>query len=215
MSRTDKDRPYWVRLNDDATSTWHDHLHLGEDVYRTRVVRDAQGQPVTEQVPRSMSATDIVKSHFGYFDRNYFLSFGRISEKIFQLARELHGAGRGDEQIIYGYDTRYVRERYLAYTIADHCTEGEPVKAGQQYYWSGSQPCIPEIRGLTRYDYTWSMSNKKHHFSRARYSHERAVARDTLGGVVRAYNSGYDVEDWDEDTYLTAQHRHSMDWDLY
>lgn len=214
MSHTDKDRPYWVRLNDDATSTDHDHLHLGEDVYHTRIVRDAAGQPVTEQVPRSMSATDIVKSHFGYADRHYFLSFGRVSEKIFQLARELHGSGRGDEQIIYGYDTRFVREQYLAYTIADHCTEGEPVKAGQQYYWGGSQPCTPEL-DTYRLAYTRGMSAKKHDYSRARYSHERVVARDALSQTIREYNNGYDVEDWDENVNLTAQHRHSMAWDLY
>lgn len=217
MSRTDKDRPYWVRLNDEAHATWHDHEHLGEPVYHYRIVYDAEGYPETVEVPWTMSATDIVKGNpFARMEGRRYFPYENpgTNSKLLQQARELHGAGRGDEQIICGYRTMYRKERYLAYVIADHCTEGEPID-GRSSYYSGPLPCVPEFTGAQRYEFLRNKSKSKHFYSRMHYSHERLIARDTLSRVAREYNTGYDVEDWDGSVGLTNQHRHSMMWDLY
>lgn len=214
MSRTDKDRPYWVRLNDDATTTYHDHDNLGEPVYHYRIVRDETGHAKTVNVPWTMSATDIVKgSMLGTIHGRLMWIAKRPSEKLFQQARELHGSGRGDEQIICGYRTEVVYERYYAYTIADHCTEGERITKNTVRF--GQMPCVPVFSNNYRFEMLRGKAGIKHHYSRVRYSRERVVTRDALGKTIRAYNAGYEVDDWDDRVSLTDQHHHSMAWDLY
>jgi hypothetical protein len=51
MSRTRKDRPYWVTLNDPKTADRvedHDHTKFGKEVTRTRYVKDEKGEQVYE-----------------------------------------------------------------------------------------------------------------------------------------------------------------------
>jgi hypothetical protein len=53
MSRTFKDRPYWVKVNDPKKFTleaYHDHVELGKPIYRHFPVLDENGEPVTKEV---------------------------------------------------------------------------------------------------------------------------------------------------------------------
>lgn len=52
MSHTDKDRPYWVRLNDgtEPVEVMHDHTRLGQPIYRITYVRDDGGNIIYDEV---------------------------------------------------------------------------------------------------------------------------------------------------------------------
>lgn len=52
MSRTFKDRPYWVKTNDPKNLeviTYHHHVHFGRPLWKTVPVRDAEGNLVTTE----------------------------------------------------------------------------------------------------------------------------------------------------------------------
>lgn len=52
MSRTFKDRPYWVRANDpmEPRIAHHDHTALGTPIYKYENILDSQGNQITEEI---------------------------------------------------------------------------------------------------------------------------------------------------------------------
>ncbi|MGL4998009.1 MAG: hypothetical protein ACRC5T_03325 [Cetobacterium sp.] len=227
MSRTDKDRPYWVRVNDEASLTHHDHTAFGRTYYRSVPVRDADGNPVYEDVPYRISARTIVEEGLvNYMISRHFripeqfpspesLSSSR-RENIIREAIQYHGWGLGYHQIIVG-TRKVVKYERKEYTTLSYCTEGVPLAGPYDTYYSRNQrPCRPYLpyEGKREY-YTSNMSRAKAAISKKRNGHSRAEARNTLAQVAQRWNSGDDIEDYDNEKFLTAQHRHSMAWDLY
>jgi hypothetical protein len=246
MSRTLKDRPYWVQLNE---SKWydHDHTHLGEEYYIYKSIKDADGNLIYDDTPWGMTADQVIK----YVRQEYILSFGSaisrwyvdrsfirmvdmqwyyasfredlsVPAQTVMDARNLVAQGRGTVYIPMGTYKKLRRERKLSYTVADHCTEWE-AKYTPRHKWHVykdgiDMPCTPSWSGAfegSGYSQTRDMAKAKRGYSQEVNGHSRRVARDTLKGQANAWNSGWDVDDWDEDEHLTPQHRHSMNWMLW
>jgi hypothetical protein len=195
MSRTKKDRPYWVKTND-SQYTDHDHIHLGEVYYTDRYVRDEHGKKISETVYTYQDAYSLVHggikglwaSSMTYGERN----------RIDRLARKALSRKCPEEQILVRETTRWKTVRVVKYTTPDHCTEG--VKMTGDMEWR-QLPCtpdvIPEMYGPIYGGY---------HSSRVRQSyrevdngHNRSQKRDTLRSTVKGYNSGEDVENYEND----------------
>lgn len=245
MSRTLKDRPYWVQLNE---SKWydHDHRNLGEERYINKSVTDENGDLIYDDTPWGMTAAQVIK----YVHQDYRLTFGSLmarwlvdrsfirtvdmewyygsfhedlvvaTQKVLD-SRALVAQGRGGVYVPMGTYKKLRRERTLSYTVADHCTEWE-AKEGPRSSWRVykdgiEMPCTPSWDGA--FGGGWSgtrdMSKAKRGYSREVNGHSRRAARDTLQEQANAWNNGWDVEDWDNMEDLTAQHRHSMNWMLY
>lgn len=216
MSRTDKDRPYWVKLNDTSDVSDHDHTLFGKKVYRSRKVRDDEGNPVMVSTPWGYPARTILYIISG---KPAHIDGAKMAAILIQreVARELVQNGKDWEQVVCGYELRPKYEQYLFGTYADHCTEGE--KMTDYAVGRNSQrllPCTPALTGENiGAVYTYNKAGVKKSVSRVVYGNERNTERATLGAAARAWNSGEDIQDWDADTDLTGQHHHSMKWLLY
>lgn len=231
MSRTRKDAPYWVRVNRTATSTNHDHLSVGKKVYYSRAVKDENGNVIYDETVIGLPALELAKhvcpsgfdpdsylhSHIyllhkagvSYYDCRDF----SIPRAIFQRARELCANGLSNEFIPLGTYQKRRTERYFDHEYKDYCTEGEPDVAYKRES-KLRNPCTPD------WPYTMGpvmgMSEKKHSYSRVHYGHERVSSRDILKNAAKGYNTGEDIEEFEDDIHsLTSQHRHSMKWDLW
>jgi hypothetical protein len=214
MSHTDKDRPYWVKLNDDGNSTHHDHLHLGREVYRHRAVRDEHNRLIIDEVDNSVSAYEW-RAGCNYRLRRIREDMDwEVRWNIDEKAKRLILAGNGDYPVIPLTRNVVRTEEVLSYTVADHCTEGEKLSGPGDAFW-GPLPCVPEITNISwRALQTSGMSKQKRFYGRKYYSARRIEARDALIGAKNRYNSGDDLEDFN-DVQLLRQTHHSMAWDLY
>lgn len=231
MSRTDKTRPYWVKVNDHGVEH-HDHSHLGEEVWRKRAVKDSNGVFVMEEATFYRQAQDVLEKEdrTSYFykvyrtyysedgKRRYYLRQGEIASerptnKVIAEAEAAVAAGDPRCLIRAGTYMRNVMEEYLAYTIADHCTIDEK-RNTTGWRWSRSQPCYMEAdwRGADRNQFRCSCrmcSGRDPHFERAR----RRNKRDQLRQATKLANSG--VEDWHEDwndLRVTTPLRYNVEW---
>jgi hypothetical protein len=213
MSRTDKDRPYWVKCNEEATYVWHDHQRFGEERYKNVAVKDEKGNIVYDEEPVYARAGEIYFGGYNYSKYVHLPDHDR--EAVRREATDALFKARMDKPIFVGTRRTRRTERVLDFVVKDYCTEGEKYTRGGWHY-NSDLPCTPylEIENRKKF-YVSDMSAKKHSYSRKRYSTERVTARDTLRNNAKRYNSGEDVDDWDEDVNLTAQHRHSMNWDLW
>lgn len=242
MSRTDKDVPYWVRLNNEGTLTDHDHRHLGREITSYRDVLDKDGNQIVVEGPLYSYADAIIgefegiRWHYGntlytedgrllyynYKTKTLFTtSYGNYREPVIRRARLLHSAGRGKEFVQVGTYTHILREVVVIGYVADRCTAGEK-QPRPDWRRRGARPlyeelpCTPELPADNRrLRWTSGMSKHKTSFSRQRYSAERVNLRDQFVGIAKHWNNGFEVDDWDESNNLAAQHRHSMAWDLY
>lgn len=221
MSRTRKDRPYWVRLNQDGTQTDHDHRRLGQVHYKRKYLKDAKGEDVYREV-------DVIGTVDGYLNQTrwseegiYYTSWRdetrpatNIPIMTFKAAKELHSAGRGNERIVMARKSERAYVTVYSHTTADHCTAGVKLNKAEWKTWRyGEIPCMPE---LSRADEVRSWSGRtpgfKKTWSREWYGHERVVTNGLLSRTAKEWNSGNDVDDWDENTYVTGQHRHGASW---
>jgi hypothetical protein len=234
MSRTDKTRPYWVKVNDHGVEH-HDHSHLGEEVWRERVVRDENGEIVTRESEVYRSAYDIVREQSAS-DRNrlWFGTYWHLHDDegrrcwglkkddcynlvpnnwVIDRARRAINEGDHSRLIHVGYAKVNVFEKYLAYTIADHCTIDEK---RQHTGWAraGAQPCYMEAdwRGEDRNQFRCSCcmcSGRDPHFERAR----RRNKRDELRKATKLANSGREdwADDWN-DLKVTTPLRYNAEW---
>lgn len=231
MSRTRKDAPFWVRLNRIHTSTNHDHLNLGKKVYFSRPVLDENGDRMYDTVAIHIKASVLAKhvcpewntpeayfhgsEHFRLLRKADVPSWSctdiSFPRNVFQRARELCANGYEDELMYIDTYERLRTEEYLAYEYKDYCTEGEP---DTQYFGRHRglmNPCTPNW--THDMPFPSGISRKKGFYTREHYGHERVNARDILKDVAKGYNSGEDIEEFEDDIHsTTAQHRHSMAW---
>lgn len=232
MSRTDKDMPYWVRLNNEGTSTDHNHLRFGMVYYRAVPVLDDEGNPVMDTHEVFLTAAQILGKEdgnyylFGYSSR-YLVGYthyvpwnDRSSTKFYETAKVTKAALMAytrhtpDEQIAVGLYSRPRTTPVVKFVVPDHCTAGEKITDTDK--WWGKFPCTPALpEGNNGKAYTRGMSGPRASYRSERNGGSRALKRATLGRVAKSWNSGEEVDDFDEVERLTDQHRHSMAWDLY
>lgn len=206
MSRTDKDRPWWVVRNDTAHKyTSHDHLHFGQPIYRSRAVRDKDGKRISEEVPIYKTAHEMVHTWYGGY-------YG-TPEAIKQAKRAI-GAARPNEMIDTGITyTKYLTERVLIGYVADHCTAG--AKLTESDRWGFLLPCTPD---WDRTDKWWHHKDgsARHDFSQMYYRGQRRKTRDDMRRIANAYNSGTDPEEYEDGIDpLLNQHHHGVWWYLW
>ena len=221
MSRTDKTRPYWVKVNDHGVES-HDHSRLGEDVWHTRNVTDEDGNLVLEELPYYFSVGDLLANHaeeyaswkwvadrglvmpkrgadgkelrFWRWRNEYMETKARGGNKMRSEAMWLRAHGHSDTALVEGGTyKRPKQERYVAYTIPDHCTIDEkPNMIGR---WSNANPCYMEADWYgefqTQFRYRCSCCSPQGYNTA-----KRAIARDTLKEIAKQYNSG--EEDWED-----------------
>jgi len=214
MSRTDKDRPYWVRQNDDGTNTDHGHLKLGKTIYRTYYVYDENGKVVFHEEPQFYSASLIVQNVSGL--TRYYTIY-TFSEEAVNEARELVKKGKPYDQVQTGVRLVAQTEKVVAVVLKDYCTEGEKLTGGGYGHYD-DLPCTPAMApGDWGYCYSSfsSSGKKKRGYYDMRNGLSRRTSRDYLRGVVDSFNTYGEAFDDDDELPLTAQHRHSMLWDLY
>lgn len=237
MSRTDKTRPYWVKVNDHGVEH-HDHSRLGEEVWRTRNVKDEGGNLVFEELPYYHSVGDLLArpesmyswatayalipkrdedgKEFRYWiwNRDYSVVTERGQNKMRSEAMWLRAHGYADSTLVKGgYYKRPKQERYLAYTIPNHCTIDEPHdEFGRANNWRGVGPCYMEAdwQGEFRSMYRYRCSCCS---PRGYNAAKRAVARDTLRTTAKAYNSGEEFwEDEFDRENITPRRKAGQSW---
>lgn len=170
MSRTDKDRPYWVKCNDETLLRYtdHDHVNLGRTYYRSVPVRDAYNRIVYETVETTRTVFRYgAAQRFGVNEwdvEEYQFTTGDY-EKYAHLYRKE----------TFEYDRPLVR-RVPIVTYKDYCTEGEPrTKDGRS-----ENPCQYHLT-LQSFHYGKPTKDQRKTYS----SHQRAKTRDTLKGLTK------------------------------
>jgi len=226
MSRTDKDRPYWV-IENESTLTDHRHERFGKPIYGWLYSRDESGKriKITEALYRPAYAilasknyprTKYTPAMIAEAEKYTTAPPAVIASKNWHVYMQLRRMYDPEKLIFVGYRSYYKREFTVVGYVKDFCTAGEKVKDGK-YWFRQDLPCTPDLAKTApnRKRYTRGMSNARSSYSKTRNGGNRVVARDTLKGAAKAYNAGAEVDDFDENVNLTAQHRHSMAWDLY
>lgn len=144
MSRTYKDRPYWVRLNDEGIIQ---HNHSGADrLGRTSriipgpIVKDEDGNPLIETVERREKASWIAEHATRTKDYVVEVTWparmvegmlysggsmirtvkGKGINPLWQEAQNLVNQGKGDTLLVYSTSQRVVRERIVV-EFTDEC----------------------------------------------------------------------------------------------
>lgn len=208
MSHTNKTDPYWVRLNHRKTvNTWHRHDLIGKTYYTRRYLYDEKGQPITHEEPVKYKAWYIVK--YGPWNPDKFTT------PFMKQAKELVGAGKGDEYIQIG--TRTVREfEEIEHRYSDHCTEGEPLTSRNR--WGQGMTCTPDFPYNDPSFWGGGYTSRKATLKKVLNGAERSRARKNLRTLTKAANTPetcWDREfadDYEEAERMTDQHRHNGKW---
>jgi len=192
MSRTRKDRPYWVREND-STLTNHKHLLCGKTVYKRQYLVSEEGEPLYYHNKGTKIGFDWSK---GYENG--------VTELQARIHRELYKEYWVEVEYDWGWFPAF--ELVVDFVYPDECTAGQKHTKESQRFRNGTLPCTPEMPP--------EESRHRHGFStqedRAILSgSSRRKSRDTLIGYAKEYNANGDVDDSDMDV---SQHRHSMSW---
>jgi hypothetical protein len=184
MSRTKKDRPYWVQTND-SQYTDHDHTHLGETRYKHVYDLDEHGNKIPETQYHYTRASTVV--HYSWY-----------SEKVIAAAKEAVANGDPDAWIATSSYEGFKSHREVDYVIPDYCTEGAKLQHGR---WNGERPpCTPEI---IKYDAQWTRGGGYSSTIRKSYrdldnGHNRRMTRDGLRTIVNEYNSGEEPDNFEQ-----------------
>lgn len=220
MSRTVKDRPYWVKVNEYGVEH-HDHSSLGKEVWGNREMKDKNGNLVHEEVPFYHSVGDLLarpedvfgswpylsgtgvvmpkrqddgrEIHVWRWNKSYRTVMERSIHKMRSEAMHLRAHGSSDKALVVGGTlSRPKMEKYLVRITPDHCTINEKVHSRGR--WNGN-PCYMESdwNGEKRsiFKYRCSCCSPLGYNTA-----KRAIARDTLKEVSKQFNSGED--DWED-----------------
>jgi len=103
--------------------------------------------------------------------------------------------------------TRVVYEKYLVGYVANYCTVDEGPEANSWHSEGRLYPCSHHIVQYSR-NRPWRDDKQAYHGS------SRRAERDSLVNMANRYNSGYDLEDYDEDNRVNSRsRRHIGYWD--
>jgi len=187
MSRTRKDRPYWVIANE-SNIVSHNHLLFGKEVLGRSYVKDESGKPILEEVTRTRRVFNYdhaaaVGVSYAHASRNMLKYYYLFEEEDFVITRPKTV-----------YVTRFVYQ--------DECTAGDKSKRDND-----DLPCyrVPPHRGYRE---------RFHRDLRdAYYASDRTAKKSVLSHMAKEWNSGEDVsESEDAVVDITHQHRHGVLW---
>lgn len=208
MSRTYKDRPYRVKVNEDGVhrTASHNHDRFGEEIVKTHVVKDAKGQIIYDEVPvlkKVKYAIHTVPKFIQVTHENVKLSADSnlryidtlqpyVEQRLnplYQRVFDLYNEGKLDEEVQVG--TRKVARRVTSkrFAVKDHCTVNEAWDG----HWHGENPChknlpdgYPQPRGRDR----WRDAAKRNDNHR-----RRARQREATHSFTANVNAGFDPDE--------------------
>jgi len=209
MSRTDKDKPYWVRANDARgtiqSDIWHRHDKAGRELRITARAKDENGRPLTRDVVTEKRVWAIKLRGEGT------LYYEKLSDSDNILVNRQY------DITYFGQVTReFVRKQPVYETISvgfypTECDAHLPQKHGGGYNRRDLYLCCPGLQYWANgYSY-----NRPRKFERQNHqASARRQERDVLKDAVNVYNSG-DSDLWEDEWEAanTRQHRHNGYWD--
>lgn len=208
MSRTDKDRPYWVKVADEGVETHYHH-----DNYRRRgrytyeKVFDDEGNPVMEErivklpakrvietVPRLKSVPYTKEVWFPYRDREGFYTTlwngvsANVANPVYSEAEHLIALGMPDAMVTIRVDV--VQKVEKVYVPREEGCDYDPDAKTKELYWQ--RTCGKEL--------PWWKAGYSCRCSWCRPGDEprqRTRKRNFLTAMTKAANSGEDG--WEDD----------------
>lgn len=203
MSRTFKDRPYWVRANDPmelGRRIKHDHARAGNPIYEWRTVLDEAGEPILEEHESEVTAFWVLVFPSGSRMRvDTYRETWTYSNTVmrYQVMKTKKFYSYKEEQVLVGYRP-------------SECTEeisltNEPWMASKFTHL-----CTPEIG----YGYRWSRNRPRKAEKQAYHASARTQEKEALRAALRA--SQDDLNDMWGDEFekaRTRQQRHNGRWD--
>jgi hypothetical protein len=199
MSRTDKDRPYWVMGNDPTyrRTAYHNHDLLGKTVYHNAYVKDAKGNYLYEDITRtrlmyrSGVPSIIPDREVNRWITEYLNVNGSLKSSYYEV-NEVVGQRR-------------VTERIVDFVYPDHCTINEPTPSG--YRWKNGQPCY--YWADRHFYYDGPDKDDKRYINGVERTKERLTMRRFLKEVN---SSGYSYNLTDDDEPYGYSENYSTDY---
>ncbi len=200
MSRTDKDRPYWVRTNDPNSLREEHHYHtlFGKAQYAWGFVKDENGELVYEDI----FETRIIRTSTGEF-LPYWYDYGRNTKNS---SSDLFSLYNSQGILKFGYREKTVfirrqkkRELLIKFVYPNHCTINEENVGG--HYWDNQLTCYRSLTVLNH-------RSLKKDFRRQLHHSERRRTRDLLHKITLEANF---FEDFD-DSYVPVESRQHVGW---
>lgn len=205
MSRTDKDRPYWVRSVDptENRSAYHYHTQFGKEVYRTYRVYDEKGEPVWEE----REYTRYVPNP-AWYDSPHYTVGAKSEQKSVWIPRTIPVK---ETRLMPKY------ERVLIGHYATYCSFPSADKAQYKRGRWGDTLLQGETNVFATCDYylnEYQRYNRPEAWGKQNYnSTQRAKRQQALHRAVKYYNSDYEDEYYDDDELLGRERRHYGWWD--
>ncbi len=205
MSRTYKDRPYRVKVNEDGVyrTASHNHERLGEEVFGSHVVHDSHGNIIYDEVPvmkKVRHAIHSVPKFIQITHENVKLSADSdlryidnlmpyVEKKINPLYQEifnLYNDGKLDKMVQIGTEKRARTVKFKRFAVKDHCTVNEAWDG----HWHGEQPCYkglpagyPQPGHTTGWEKAARRNDKRRERSRRRHGTKQFVNEANSGEV--------------------------------
>lgn len=208
MSRTDKDKPYWVRANDARgtiqSDIWHRHDKAGKELRITARAKDENGRPLTREVSfqKPVRTVTLRKGETHYFEKvTEYIGF------LFEHEHEIVDTGETVREVVRKQPV------YEAVSIGFYPTECDAHLPNKHGGWQLRDLGLC-VAGLQYWADGYS-HNRPRKFERQNHqAAARRQERDVLKGAANAYNSG-DSDLWEDDweEANTRQHRHNGWWD--
>ena len=197
MSHTDKDRPYWVKNNDDKLrrKTKHNHELFGTPRYRRKAILDANGNEMLEEVIReriTLKANGNIMTGWQMWGR----------DNLYNANGELHANYRS-EKYIAGHKVKF--ETVVDFIYPDYCTAN--LNGPRGHAWGTAElPCYNYVVE----DNVWGPNQSDRSYIS---SVDRSRARAVLRNFEKTVNTvGWDDEDFD-DSAAPNKHRRWGWWD--
>lgn len=213
MSRTYKDRPFWVKKSDPAYRPYIDHDHRnGECIEETaeyiRLSQDSSAEKPWNHRPRCKK----------YREEEYFCTPENPATTFTKWGTRSRAESCWQD-VWVGYDpdsTRYVG--FVSTKCKGHTRKvyDESLPCVCDTYMNLPAPtCWVEFPDGVRKTNLWSRSAPPSDTVREWYhAPERRRARDTLRGITKEYNTFGDLDDITDD-YFSRPARNSVKWDWY
>jgi hypothetical protein len=189
LSRTDKDRPYWVKCNDPLLrrKATHDHIKCGKTVKRRRVLLDENGYPVLDNTPV-----------YKYVPREGAIEKAGLDFWTVYLAGEKKYPEYFNLVEVPNHGDRYQYEYFTVREYPDRCTINEPLTGPHQQI---NRPCnFDAVEGTYPYgSYHYNKSGRK-----GLSDQERSYTRDNLRRLTVQANTvgGDEIDEDDVPNYL-------------
>jgi len=160
MSRTYKDQPNWVKVNNGKSKKrpyeYHDHTVFGKEIKRWVNVLDDNGEPLTETVivPASKHYVNDYDSHIAF---------------VYTPA--------------YTYEVP-IREKRTVAVYDNHCTIDEPAKRDDKNDFVIA-PCEKYIA-----DYRWLDERYDPTYRALKFNKAKQISKKATRKIIKQYNSG-------------------------